>query len=393
MFISILPFQSIMGKLRVGIVGASGAAGLEFVKAFNGHPDFVVEGLFASERSAGKTLEERCLEKGFDHSFIPDSTKNSIIFNINKISQDMDLICSALPSDEAKNIEGECAQHTPVISTASAFRYENDAPIFITEINTNHYRLLKQQANRGWNGWVLPGPNCTTVGLVISVFPIYKELGVKRILMMSYQSVSGGGAGLISRWTNQKSAQLPQHERYTEKPVETPPIVIEGNVIGYIKNEEPKVKRESIKILGDYKNGKIYPAPFKIDCTCVRVPTLVGHFEVVYAETEKSFSIGSIKEIFHEYNSIFEKQFGRLHSSPKEVGTYVVLDRSPQPLFDAYLGEGMSTVIGRIEKTDIFGNNKGVKFEVLSNNLEKGAAKGIVQGAEYLKEIGFLRSK
>lgn len=372
-----------MKKLKVGILGATGAAGLEFVRALYKHPWFEIEKMYASERSVGKTLEEAC---SLDVSDISDNIRRKIIYDISEINSDLDLICSALPSDVARIAEENCAKHTPVVSTTSAFRYEEDVPILITEINAKHYKLLQLQKQRGWKGWIAPGPNCTTVGLVISLFPIYQEVGIERVIMSSYQSVSGGGYHLIQKWRGQRRIELPEPLSDIREPIENPELILEGNVIGYIDKEEPKVKKETLKILGDYEINRINSAHFKIDCSCVRVPTLRGHFETVFVETKENCSENDLREIYNKFNEHCKKKFGDLPSSPAK--TIVVLDRSPQPLFDASLYGGMATIIGRIEKSSAYYN--GIKYQVLSNNTERGAAKGMIQVAEYLYKIGFL---
>lgn len=372
-----------MRKLSVGILGATGAAGLEFVRALYEHPWFEIEELYASERSAGKTLEEAC---SLDVSDLPENIRRKIVHNIEEVDHELDLICSALPSDIARKAEENCAKSTPVISTTSAFRYEEDVPILITEINAEHYKLLELQKQRGWKSWIAPGPNCTTVGLVVSLAPIYRDLGVERVIMSSYQSVSGGGYPLIQKWKAQKKAELPEPISDIEAPIENPEVVLDGNVIGFIDKEEPKVKRETLKILGDYGMSGIKPAEFKIDCSCVRVPTLRGHFETVFVETSKSCSENDLKEIYEEFNRRCKKEFGDLPSSPEK--TIVVLDRSPQPLFDVGLHGGMATVVGRIEKSSVYDN--GIKYQVLSDNTQRGAAKGMVQVAEYLYKMKLL---
>lgn len=106
--------------------------------------------------------------------------------NIKEVNNDLDLICSALPSGVAKEVEGDCAKHMPVISTTSAFRYEKDVPILITVVDADHYKLLGFQEKRGWNGWIAPGPNCTTDGLVMSLVPLYKEQGKLEPERMDY---------------------------------------------------------------------------------------------------------------------------------------------------------------------------------------------------------------
>jgi len=378
-------------KLQVGILGATGVAGLEFIKSLQNHPWFEIKELYASaERSAGKPFYEAC---HLDTSYVTDRVNNLIVGDNNHVGHNLDLICSALPSEIAKELEGKCAKHTPVISTTSAYRYEDDVPILITEINSDHVNILNEQKARGWNGWIAPGPNCTTVGLAMSLAPLYHSLGIKRVIMSSYQAVSGGGYPLIQKWKGQKSSELPE-PKSLDLVIENPEMQIEGNVIGYIPKEEVKVNHEIKKILGKFlplhRNQKsIYPAEFDIDCFCVRVPTLEGHFETVFVETDKDCSPEALNDIYMKFNCEARAIYGALPSSPKNFIT--VIDRAPQPYFDANLDNGMTAVVGRIDKNDAFG--KGIKFQVVSNNLERGAAKGIVHVAEYLHSIGFLDGK
>lgn len=369
--------------MRVGILGATGAAGLEFVRALVNHPWFETAELYASEKSTGKTLEEAC---SLDLHGVPDNIRKMKVKGLGEISSSLDLFCSALPSDAAKGIEGMCAQHTPVISTTSAYRYEPDVPILITEVNANHYKLLEKQRERGWKGWIAPGPNCTTVGLAMSLYPLLHTVGIERVIMSSYQSVSGGGHELIQKWMAQKNAGLPVQVE-TEVPNEKVDFVIDGNVIGYIEKEEEKVQREAKKVLGSYHDNHIAPASLLVDCSCVRVPTLYGHFETVFVETTENCTTELAKLLWEQYNAVWNEKYGNLPSSPKK--TIHVMERTPQPYFDAFAGGGMSIVIGRVEKTSV---PNGIKYHVLSNNVQKGAAKGIVQVAEYLHAIGFLKS-
>ena len=129
-----------------------------------------------------------------------------------------------------KLIEPKLAAHVPVISTAAAFRYENDVPILIPGINDEHIELLnKQKKDRGWDGFIAPLPNCTTTGLAITLKPIMDNFGIKSVFMTSMQALSGAGRspGVIA-------------------------LDILDNVIPYIPKEEEKVQIETKKILGRF---------------------------------------------------------------------------------------------------------------------------------------------
>lgn len=360
---------------KIGILGATGAVGLEGIEALVDHPWFEVGPLYASERSAGKAYREACR---LDTSHLPRDLASRQVRELAP-GGDMEVAFSALPSAEAKKIEPEFARHVPVMSTTSAFRYEKDVPILITEVNPEHIELLRvQQKERGWRGFIAPEPNCTTVGLVMSLKPILDSFGLRRVLMCSYQAVSGAGYSALELWARQKEPGLPRP--VSSEMIAEPPLLFEGNVIGFIADEELKVRRETLKILGKYEGGGIALAEFPIDCFCVRVPNYIGHVEAVFVETVKGCSVEDVKGAYEDFNRLCRERFGRLPSSPQK--TITLLERSPQTRYDAELDGGMTTVVGRIEKCNLGPN--WVKYLVLSNNLKKGAARGSVQVMEYL---------
>ena len=166
--------------------------------------------------------------------------------------------------------------------------------------------------------------------------------------------------------------------------------MFEGNVIGHIKGEVEKVKAETKKILGICSGEGITPADFRLACQCVRVPTLSGHFLTVFVETERPCSTEEARAVYEAFNAECAGRYGDLPSSPKR--TIVVLDRPPQPYFDANLEGGMATTIGMLQSSEAFAG--GLQYQVLSNNTMKGAAKGMIQVAEYLyRKTDLLRRK
>ncbi|MBI2918934.1 MAG: aspartate-semialdehyde dehydrogenase [Chloroflexi bacterium] len=368
----------------VGVLGATGAVGREFLEALEGHPLFAVSALFASDRSAQRPLREATR---LDISGLTERIRDMVVKSADSgDAAGLDLVCSALPGETAAEAEPRYARQVPVISTSAAFRYENDVPILILEVNAEHAALLHTQKARGWQGWIAPQPNCTTVGLAVSLKPILDAFGVQRVVMTSYQAVSGGGYELIQRWQREREEIGPRIPAPGQGWVEQPETTIEGNVIGYISKEEPKVKAEVRKVLGTLKGGAIEPAGFDIDCFCVRVPSLEGHLEAVFVETARPCSPEDVRQAVAEFNARSGERFGRLPSAPVQAIT--VLDRVPQPRFDAELDRGLTTVMGRIEKSEL--GSRWMKYFVLSNNVKKGAALGSLQVLEYLEAQGYL---
>ncbi len=241
--------------LKVALIGSTGAVGQEFVVALDKHPWFNLTHIVSSERSAGKKYVDAIRDpqsgilKWHNREQVPEYVRDKIISKFDDINpKEFDLIFTALESDDAQIIEPKLAAYVPVISTAAAFRYENDVPILIPGINDEHTDLLKkQQKERQWNGFIAPLPNCTTTGLAITLKPLIDNFGVKSVFMTSMQALSGAGRspGVIA-------------------------LDILDNVIPYIPKEEEKVQIETKKILGKYdkESKEISVNDVKVSCTC-----------------------------------------------------------------------------------------------------------------------------
>ncbi len=352
-------------KKKVAIIGVTGAVGQEFVLSLKDHPWFEVTQIAASERSAGKNYVDaiRDTDSGIIKwevgGEIPEYIKGMTVKKIDEINAaELDLVFSAVESNAARDIETKFAKDVPVISTSSAYRYEDDVPILIPGINDEQSELLEiQKKNRGWKGWIAPLPNCTTTGLVITMKPLYEKYGVKKVMMTSMQAISGAG----------------------RSPGVSAMDVID-NIIPYIPKEEEKVRIETRKILGKLKDGKIEPADIRVSCTCTRVPVIDGHTESVFIETEKEVDPKNAKETYEQYNK--EISVAGLPSAPKDY--YVVHEdpTRPQPRIERHVGDGMTTTIGRLEKEELF--DHGLKYMLFSHNKKMGSAKGAVLLAEML---------
>ena len=352
-------------KKKVAIIGVTGAVGQEFVLSLKDHPWFEVTQIAASERSAGKNYVDAIRDPGSEiikwevGGEIPEYIKGMTVKKIDEINvAELDLVFSAVESNAARDIETKFAKDIPVISTSSAYRYEDDVPILIPGINDEQAELLEvQKKNRNWKGWVAPLPNCTTTGLAITMKPLYEKYGAKKVMMTSMQAISGGG----------RSPGVSAMD-------------VTDNIIPYIPNEESKVRIETKKILGKLKDGKIEPADIRVSCTCTRVPVIDGHTESVFVETEKEVDPKNAKETYEQYNK--EISVAGLPSAPKDY--YVVHEdpTRPQPRIERQVGGGMTTTIGRLEKEELF--DHGLKYMLFSHNKKMGSAKGAVLLAEML---------
>jgi aspartate-semialdehyde dehydrogenase len=357
--------------VRAAIVGATGIVGQQFIVALYKHPWIKVTALAASERSAGKIYKESITDpktgafrwycdEPCDPEVLALPVQNAQDLDIS----DIDLIFSAIESDQALILEPRFAANRPVISTASAFRYESDVPILIPGVNNAQIALLRQQQkSRGWKGFITPNPNCTTTGMAITLKPISDAFGIKLVIMTSLQAVSGAGRspGVIA-------------------------LDITDNVIPYISGEEEKVQRETQKILGTISGNTINPANFPVSCTCTRVNVIEGHTEAVFVSTEKPCQPEDVARVMKQYLPFKDMP---LPSAPEQMITVSTDPFRPQPRLDRNTEDGMSTTVGRIRK-DIALEN-GIKYVLVSHNTKMGAAKGATLTAELLIREGYIK--
>ncbi len=358
-----------MDKKRVAIVGVTGSVGQEFVLSLHNHEWFEVTQIAASERSAGKKYVEALRDPATGivswevGGEIPEYVRDMTVRSIDELDlSSLDLVFSAVESKAARDIETKIAARIPVISTSSAYRYEDDVPILIPGINDDHSELLdKQKANRNWKGWVAPLPNCTTTGLVITLKPLYKKHGVKRVMMTSMQAISGAGRAPGVSAMN-----------------------ITDNILPYIPKEEGKVKKETRKILGTLKDGAIEEADIRVSCTCTRVPVIDGHTEAVFVETEGEIDPDIAKKTYEDASE--NATTSGLPSAPEHYYAFHDDPTRPQPRIDREVGDGMTTTIGRVEKEELF--DHGLKYVLFSHNKKMGSAKGAVLLAEMLYKKG-----
>ena len=229
-------------KLRVAVVGATGIAGQQFMPVLNNHPWFEVKRVAASKRSAGKTYREALTDaNGSFRYWAGELPKDEILdLTVEDAAElnldDIDLVFAAVESDAARELEPLYAKTTPVISTASAFRYEEDTPIMVAGVNMDHAELIKvQQKRRGWKGFIVPIPNCTVTGLVVTLKPLVETVGVEYVLVTTMQALSGAGRspGVLGSTSSTTSSHHP--------------------------GEEGKVEREGQKILGTLAGDRTEP--------------------------------------------------------------------------------------------------------------------------------------
>ena len=355
-----------MGRLKAAVVGATGMAGQQFVQALSGHPDFEVVTMVTSRTV--KSYGEALLESNGSSRWTQSAPVPADMLDVPVLSsqqfrpESVDVIFTAIESDLAKELEPWFAKTTPTFSTASAFRYYDDTPLLITGVNDDHAPLIrKQQRERGWKGFVLAVPNCTVTGLAVTLKPLHERFGIDNVLMVSMQSVSGAGRSPGVRTLD-----------------------ILDNIIPYIPNEEGKVRKELLKILGQYAGEGIQPAGINVNCICTRANVLDGHTESVFVGLKQKAELSEVKAAIEAYNPFRNV---KLHSAPERMIHLHEDPFRPQPRLDRELGGGMTTSMGRLEEEPVLG---GVKYVLVSHNTKMGAGKGAVLLAESMLEQGIL---
>lgn len=358
-------------KKRAAVVGATGIAGQQCLVALDGHPWFDTVLVAASERSAGKVYGDaiRDAKTGARRWWCAEEPPSAVlglpVHNADKLDLDgIDVVFTAVESDAARELEPRYAERVPVISTASAFRYEDDVPIMVPGVNLDHARLIDhQRRRRGWRGFITPLPNCTTMGMVITLKPLLDRFGIERVLMTSMQGISGAGRspGVVG-------------------------LDIIDNILPYIAGEEEKVARETGKILGLLGPEGIAPAKFPVSSTCTRAAVIEGHTEAVSVETTRPCPPAEVAAAFRECGQ--ELAALQLPSAPRQLITVHDDPYRPQPRLDRDADGGMTTSVGRIRADDAFPN--GIKYLLVSHNTKMGAAKGGVLVAEYLSATGYV---
>jgi len=350
--------------LRVGVLGATGIAGQQVLAALWRHPWFTVTAVGGSDRSAGKPFSDALREPSGASRWFADGRPDPAVFSLpcrridELVDAPVDLVFSAVSKEIALEWEPRFAERIPVISTASAFRYEPDVPILIPGVNDAHAEALHdQRRKRGWRGFIAPIPNCTTTGLAVSLKPLHDAFGVRAVVMTSLQAVSGAGRndGVLA-------------------------LDVIDNVIPFIPGEEEKVELETRKILGPWEE----PASFSVSCTCTRVNVQDGHTETVFVGTERPVNPTSAAAAMERFGV---DGLRGLPSAPDRLLRVDADPFRPQPKRDRDAGDGMTVTVGRLRDEPVL---NGVKYVVLSHNTKLGAGKGAVLLAEWLTRESYV---
>ncbi len=348
-----------MKKIEVGVLGATGMVGQNFIRFLDGHPWFELTWVGASDRSAGKPYPEAAAWR-LDGDLPSDAAKLTVQ-ECKPDAKAPKLVFSAMDASAATEIERAFAEAGHyVVSNSRNHRMEPDVPLLVPEINAAHLKLIEHQHKRGWKGAIVTNPNCSTVALTMGLAPL-KPFGITQVMATTMQAVSGAGYPGVASFD------------------------IVGNVIPFIGGEEPKMETETLKILGEFAGDHIEYLPARVSAHCNRVPVLDGHLVAVSVSLSRK---ATIHELIGAYDSFrAEPQKLKLPSAPPKPVLYLREENRPQPRRDAARDKGMTVTVGRLRTCSVL----DYKFVCLAHNTIRGAAGAAVLNAELMHAQGLLK--
>ncbi len=324
--------------MKLAVVGATGMVGTEILAVLNEQQLPVDEYLFvASEKSVGKEI----IFQGKTHT---------VIGLTQAVQAKPDIAIFSAGGATALAWAPKFAEAgTTVVDNSSAFRMEKDHPLIVPEINAN----LISKSDK-----IIANPNCSTIQLVMVLAPLHKKYGVKRVVVSTYQSISGSGIKAVRQLENEKNGvegEMAYPYPINENCLPHCDVFLEN---GYTK-EEMKLTNETKKILDPAIN---------VTATAVRVPVSGGHSEAVNIQFEHDFDISEVRRLMHDTTGITLKD-------QVETNTY------PMP---AYARGKDDVFVGRIRRDESQPNT--LNLWIVADNLRKGAATNAVQIARHLMQ-------
>jgi aspartate-semialdehyde dehydrogenase len=336
--------------MRVAVVGASGAVGQEFLQVLE-ERNFPLDELvlFGSSRSAGNEY----LFKG--KKLVVKELKHGDDF------KDIDIALTSAGASISKEFASTITKHGAVmIDNSSAFRYDDDVPLVVPEVNP------EDSLNRPRN--IIANPNCSTIQMVVALKPINDLSKIVRVHVATYQAASGAGAQGIAELEN----QIIEVANGQEPTIKKFPYQLAMNIIPqidvFLENDYTK---EEMKM--NWETKKIMHTDAEVSATCIRIPVARAHSEAIWVETENELSVETVKKAMEDFEGL------TVLDNPAEK-------QYPMPLFVS----GKDDVyVGRIRK-DVASKN-GITFWCVGDQIKKGAALNAVQIAEWLIKTGNVK--
>ena len=348
-----------MASIPVGILGATGMVGQQFIALLADHPWFKVDWLGASHRSEGKAFRDAAAWRLANR--LPDDVAKKVV-EAAAPGNAPKLVFSGLDSSVAGEIEAAfaAAGHI-VVSNSRNYRMFDTVPLMIPEVNADHLKLLDAQgAAQGWSGRILTNPNCATIVLAMALAPL-RQFGLETTMITTLQAISGAGYPGVPSWD------------------------ILGNVIPHIGGgEEEKIETETKKILGSLGANRIDNHPVRLSATTTRVPVQNGHTGSISVGLAQKPTPEAIVEAWNSFRG--RPQELGLPSAPPQPVVYLPEANRPQPLLDVNRDNGMTVTVGRLRRCPILTD----KFVALGHNTIRGAAGAAILNAELMHREGLL---
>lgn len=346
-----------MDAIEVGVLGATGVVGQQFVSRLARHPWFRLTWLAASERSEGKPYKSVAPWKL--STPIPGGSADRVVEGCVP-GKGPKVVFSGLDASVAGDIEAAfaAAGHI-VVSNARNFRMDALVPLLIPEVNADHLKLIDEQRRmKRWKGAIVTNPNCSTVVLAMALAPL-RQFNIRAVVVSTMQAVSGGGYPGV------------------------PSLDILGNVVPFISGEEEKMQAETLKILGG--DGGRAPYPAVVSAHTNRVPVIDGHTMTASVGFEHKVPIEAVKNAMRNFSGKPQELW--LPSAPQPPLVVTEEPNRPQPRLDADLGGGMAVTIGRVRECPVM----HAKFVALGHNTVRGAAGAAILNAELMHAEGMLQ--
>jgi aspartate-semialdehyde dehydrogenase len=338
--------------IDVGVLGATGMVGQQFIVQLARHPWFRLVWLGASERSAGQRYADVAPWR------LPDSPPpevGNLVVQPCAPGSAPEIVFSAMDASVAGDIEQAFARagHT-IVSNSRNHRLDDDVPLLVPEINSDHLGLIeRQRARRGWSGAIITNPNCSTVILSLVLAPL-RQFGLRNVMVTTLQALSGAGyPGVAS-------------------------LDAVGNVVPFIDGEEGKIETETRKILGKLDGDRVEPHAVQVSAQTTRVAVVNGHTESISVTLEAKPSIDEVRDAWTRFTGAPQRH--ALPTAPAQPIVYLTGPNRPQPRLDVDRDGGMTISVGRLRPCPVL----GYKFFALGHNTVRGAAGAAVLNAELM---------
>ncbi len=359
-------------KIKVGVLGATGMVGQNYLKLLSHHPWFDVAYLAASPNSAGKKYADAVTGRWHMDADIPEVYRNIVVedaSNVARAKGKCRIMFSAVELDKKAILvleEEYAANGFAVVSNNSAHRATDYVPVIIPEINHAHLDIIPQQRKqRGWKeGLLVVKPNCSIQSYMMPIYALIAAgYPIKEMILSTMQAVSGAGyPGVAS-------------------------IDMIDNVMPTLAEEERKSEVEPAKILGKVVGGKIVSdTSIKISAHCNRVLVSDGHTACVSLKfAGKKPELDEVIKIWRKFKSLPQEL--KLPTAPIPPIIYRDEPDRPQPRKDRDAGNGMAITVGRLRPCNVF----DIRFVGLHHNTVRGAAGGAILTAELLVAKGYVK--